>query len=40
MIDRFACGTVSVSVAELFVRSGSVIGRVVIEAVFTTVAAA
>ena len=42
MIDRFACGTVSVSVAVLFAATGSVnvAGSVVIEAVFTSVAVA
>ncbi len=40
VIDRFACGTVSVSVAVLFAATGSVIGNVVIVAVFTRVAVA
>ena len=41
MIDRSADRTtVSVSVAELFVRSGSTIGLIVMLAVFTTVAGA
>ena len=40
VIERFACGTVSVSVAALFAATGSVIGNVVIVAVFTRVAAA
>ena len=41
MIDRLADRTtVSVSVAELFVRSGSTIGLIVMLAVFTTVAGA
>ena len=40
-IDRLADRTtVSVSVAELFVRSGSTIGLIVMLAVFTTVAGA
>ena len=42
VIDRFACGTVSVSVAVLFAATGSVnvAGSVVIDAVFTNVAVA
>ncbi len=40
MIERFACGTVSVSVEALFAAVGSGIGNVVIVAVFTSVAAA
>ncbi len=41
VIDRLADRTtVSVSVAELFVRSGSTIGLIVMLAVFTTVAGA
>ena len=40
VIERFACPTASVSVAALFPATGSVIGNVVIVAVFTNVAVA